>query len=267
MEGTMAIILVVEDEAAERQMLALNLETAGHVVLQAGNGTDALELLKKAHPDLILTDVLMPEMDGFVFCKALREHPQTKEIPVIVLTARGKMEDAFAALGVAGFLEKPSAPNVLLSTIEKTLAHYGSHGHFKKAAQKFLVFGTYPEVCESIIKGLNSQGYHVQNAKTAADILVHVVNFQPDVIILEAQLEDGRSAQDVVKAIRLFPHHEETPILVYSYYRVSDLASAEFRKRAAVIERCAQEAMLAGATEYFDRFNEQSFLEQISKYL
>ncbi len=262
----MAFILLVEDDAGERQMLALNLEEAGHTVLQACDGSEALQILTRTRPDLILTDIVMPEMDGFALCKTLKDNPQTQHIPVIILTARGKMEDAFAALGVAGFLEKPSEPDILLSTIQTVLLHSRSATRFKRAPQKFLIYGTYPEVMENMAKGLSSRGYQLQSAKTAGDVLVHVVNFQPDVIIMEVQLEDDRSIQDVIKAIRLFSRHKETPILLYSYYRVSDLASAEFRKRAIAIERAAEEAMVAGATEYFDRFNEESFFQRLARY-
>lgn len=263
----MATILLVEDEDGERQMLALNLETAGHSVLQASEGSQALRILEQTQPDLILTDVLMPQMDGFAFCKSLKENTQTRHIPVIILTARGKMEDAFEALGVDGFLEKPTESVTLLSTINAALSQPKKGGRLKQTPQRFLIFGTYPEVCESMISLLQSRGFQVQTAATASDILVHVVNFHPDIIILEVQLEDGKPLHDVIKAIRLFERHKETPILMYSYYRVSDLASAEFRKRAIAIERSAEEAVISGATEYLDRFNDQSFLDLLAKYL
>ncbi|MCP9493351.1 MAG: response regulator [Pyrinomonadaceae bacterium MAG19_C2-C3] len=81
-------VLVIEDEASVREMLRISLEREGWSVCSAVNGRVGLELLAKQPPNLILLDLLMPEMDGFEFVKELRQHPEWRSIPVIVLTAK-----------------------------------------------------------------------------------------------------------------------------------------------------------------------------------
>jgi len=104
-------ILVVEDEDTLRKMLVLELESAGYEVHQAGDGEAALLLIKETLPDLIISDVLMPNMDGFTFYKELKKNKITSDIPVLILTARGKMEDSFRVVGADDFPQFPPFRN------------------------------------------------------------------------------------------------------------------------------------------------------------
>jgi len=83
------------------------LVKAGYDVWEAGHGNQAMELLRTAQPDLIISDVLMPEMDGNTFYKAIRQNPRTKDIPFIIITARVNMRDYFEVIHVDAFIEKP----------------------------------------------------------------------------------------------------------------------------------------------------------------
>lgn len=119
-------ILFVEDEPEMRSLLALELETSGYEVFLAEDGKKGFELAKKVKPDLIISDVLMPEMDGSQFFKELKASDFGKDIPFIVLTARKKMEDYFEAVGADGFLEKPFQPEELVKKIELVLQRRAS---------------------------------------------------------------------------------------------------------------------------------------------
>jgi len=115
-------ILVVDDEAYIRQLLSYNLKLDGHDVILAENGLNALEKVKEK-PELILLDVMMPEMDGLETCAKLKGNPDTREIPIFMLTAKSQMrdiEDAFK-IGADDYLTKPFDPldlnNRILSKI------------------------------------------------------------------------------------------------------------------------------------------------------
>ena len=114
-------ILIVDDEPDVIQILSVRLKAAGYEIQTAVNGEDALQKIAQKHPDLVILDAVMPKMDGFAVYKQLRTQKETAHIPVIVLTARGKMEDTFQILGVNEFMMKPFDLNKLLAAIERLL--------------------------------------------------------------------------------------------------------------------------------------------------
>jgi len=107
--GSPAKILVVDDEASIRDLLREVLTAAGHTVLTAPDGREALPLTLSEKPDLILTDIRMPKLDGLTLCKALRVNTETKHIPVVILTTYNTSEhmEAAMAAGADDFLPKP----------------------------------------------------------------------------------------------------------------------------------------------------------------
>jgi putative two-component system response regulator len=116
-------ILVVEDHDILREGLQILLETEGYKVLSAVHGLDALQQMETASPDLILSDISMPEMDGFAFYDAVRHRSDWVTIPFIFLTARGERDDVFASkkLGVEDYLIKPVDTEELVATIRSRL--------------------------------------------------------------------------------------------------------------------------------------------------
>jgi pilus assembly protein CpaE len=112
-------ILVVDDEPITRKMVSSLLEQKQYVVGNAGNGKECLETLKEFKPDLILLDVMMPEMDGLETCRAIRSNPETAMLPVIMLTALDTVEqriNGFEA-GADDYLPKPFNMDELLAHI------------------------------------------------------------------------------------------------------------------------------------------------------
>ena len=111
-------VLVADDDAATRLICAVNLEVDGFFVLEASDGSEALELARSECPDIIVTDVGMPQRDGFELVEALRRHESTREIPVIFMS--GYAHEAHRAralgLGAVAFLARPFNPE-MLSTI------------------------------------------------------------------------------------------------------------------------------------------------------
>jgi two-component system chemotaxis response regulator CheY len=119
----MAKILAVDDSASMRQMVAFTLKAAGHTVLDARDGQQALEIAKTQTCDLVLTDVNMPIMDGITLTKELRALPTYRFTPILVLTteAGGDKKSEGRAAGATGWLVKPFNPEQLLATIKKVI--------------------------------------------------------------------------------------------------------------------------------------------------
>ena len=114
-------ILVVDDERHIVRLVQVNLERAGYEVTTAYDGVEALEAVRSELPDMIILDVMMPRMDGFEALKKLRADAQTKDIPVIMLTAKAQDADIFKgwSSGVDSYLTKPFNPRELLAFVDR----------------------------------------------------------------------------------------------------------------------------------------------------
>jgi two-component system alkaline phosphatase synthesis response regulator PhoP len=115
-------ILVTDDEKDVVELLKFLLEKDGHQVITAYNGKDALAMATANAPELILLDVMMPEMDGYTVQTKLLDDPKTKGIPIIILTAKGQLRDVFAmSANVKAYIEKPFDPKTLRQKIAESL--------------------------------------------------------------------------------------------------------------------------------------------------
>ena len=112
-------ILIVEDSPTQALVLQQLLEKNGYKISVAGNGLEALAFLLKHTPNMIISDVVMPEMDGYELCRKIKSHDQMKKIPVLLLTTLSDPEEIFRGLknGADNFVIKPYDEKLLLSRI------------------------------------------------------------------------------------------------------------------------------------------------------
>ena len=116
-------ILIIEDEKDIVRMLDYNLKKEGFRALSANNGEDGLDMARKEHPDLILLDLMLPEMDGLEVCKAIKNDTKTAHIPIIILTAKAQETDKIVGLelGADDYMTKPFSPRELIARIKAVL--------------------------------------------------------------------------------------------------------------------------------------------------
>jgi two-component system phosphate regulon response regulator PhoB len=116
-------ILVVEDEPDAAELVEFNLKAAGFEVVVAANGSDAIERARVHSPNLILLDVMLPEVDGLEVCKILRRDPATSPIPIIMLTAKAAEFDRVLGLelGADDYMTKPFSPRELVLRVKNLL--------------------------------------------------------------------------------------------------------------------------------------------------
>ncbi len=121
--GGKPTILVVEDEAALMALLRYNLERQGFNVEEASDGQEALLRIAEAKPDLVLLDWMLPAMSGIEVCRQIRRRPATRDLPVIMVTARTEDQDAVRALdtGADDYIAKPFAVEALMARIRALL--------------------------------------------------------------------------------------------------------------------------------------------------
>ncbi|MCK5706593.1 MAG: response regulator [Candidatus Aureabacteria bacterium] len=113
-------ILLVDDQSFIKHIYSKELEKHGHTVICAEDGLDALKSLPVSNIDVILLDVIMPNLNGFETCKKIKTNPKTKDIPVIFLTANADKDTIFNAIRVGGsdFVIKSSDCNILLEKLD-----------------------------------------------------------------------------------------------------------------------------------------------------
>lgn len=123
-------ILIVDDEPDILDFLKYNLKKEGYSVATAGDGRQAIAVAEVEKPDLIILDIMMPELDGIETCRLLRENPAFRDTPITFLTARDEDFSQIAALDVGGddYITKPIKPRVLMSRIQALLRRSGRAG-------------------------------------------------------------------------------------------------------------------------------------------
>jgi DNA-binding NarL/FixJ family response regulator len=116
-------LLLIDDDPNLILLVKDYLEFRGYEVITAENGREALELLDQEMPDMIICDVMMPEMDGYTFVKHVRENPKTNWIPVLFLSAKGQSQDRVKGLntGADVYMVKPFEPEELVAQVEASL--------------------------------------------------------------------------------------------------------------------------------------------------
>ena len=184
-------ILVVDDEPHIRQLLRQELEAVGYQVDVATDGMDALNQIKASLPDLIILDVMMPNIDGFDLAALLKNNPATMGIPTIVLSIIQDQERGYR-LGVDRYLSKPIDTDVLLNDI-KTLLDQGTSN------RKVLVVDIDVATTQTLTDVLLSTGYTVTQSTTGKDGIEKALSLQPDMIIVDSAIS---IEHDLVNTLR-----------------------------------------------------------------
>ncbi|MFH1771199.1 MAG: response regulator [Candidatus Omnitrophota bacterium] len=116
-----ARILVIDDDPDIVEVLRARLEANDYSVLSASDGEDGLIKIRQEAPDLVVLDIIMPRMDGFNLVKEIKANKETRDIPIIILTAKDKMRDLFEMEGVSEYMVKPFKTEELLEKIKSLL--------------------------------------------------------------------------------------------------------------------------------------------------
>ena len=142
----MARVLVIDDEPDVLLLCRVNLEHAGHQVIEAPDGEHGVALAREHRPDAVVLDLMLPTMDGFEVLRLLELDRAQTDVPVVVLTAKARERDRLRCLkgGADEFVTKPFSPEVLLKTIETLIAMPPRQRATKRAAQRDAASATDP---------------------------------------------------------------------------------------------------------------------------
>ena len=212
-----ATVLVIDDEAAARDLVQRALTKEGYGVQTAASGAEGLALARQLKPAAITLDVMMPGMDGWAALTALKADPRTADIPVIMTTIVDDKNLGFA-LGAADYFIKPIDWNRLVAVLEK---------HRRRAAGSYvLIIEDDPQTREMLRRAAEKQGWQVVEAGNGRAGLERVAERVPDVILLDLMMPE-MDGFEFVEGLRRRPECRRIPVIVAT---AKDLTEDERRR-------------------------------------
>ena len=209
----MAKILVVDDDSAINELIKVNLELSGYKVVNAFDGNKGYALAKQENPELIILDVMMPEVDGYTVAKRIRENESTKDIPIIMLTALNMLQDKVKGfnIGIDDYLVKPFEMEELLVRV-KALLKRTNNIPKSVAVKEVLTQGDItliPETYSVEIKGKSAKVTPIE-----FDIINLLMQNYGNMVSSAKILKDvwGYSSDDAVETIRVHMRHIRTKL-------------------------------------------------------
>lgn len=203
LKGKAGSILIVDDDDSIRSLLQQELGDAGYLIDEAKDGREALEHVRNQKPDLIILDVMMPEMNGFDVAAVLKNDPQTMDIPIIVLSVVQDKARGFK-IGVDRYLTKPIDTGLLFNEID-TLLEQG------KSKKKVMIVDEDSGTVNTLTEVLKTKGYAVMESN-GKELVERAIASQPDIIIMNS-LVSGRN--DIVQTLKFEKGLENVLFLVY----------------------------------------------------
>ncbi|NJK34759.1 MAG: PAS domain S-box protein [Oscillatoriales cyanobacterium SM2_2_1] len=184
-------ILVVDDDPHIRELLRQELEAEGYIVREARDGMDAINQVRQQKPDLILLDVMMPQINGFDVAAVLKNNPQTTEIPIIILSIVQDKQRGYQ-LGIDRYLTKPIDKKALLRDIGNLLSQGTS-------SKKIMVVDKKASTVNMIANVLETQGFSVVEALDSQDCIEKALAVKPDLIVVDSRISQET---DLVRTLR-----------------------------------------------------------------
>jgi len=196
-------IMVVDDEANIRRFLSHKLTNRGYRVFEGSGGKEAIDLAREHHPDLITLDVIMPDIDGFDVTAVLKSDPDTKDIPILILSVVEDKEKAFK-LGANDYVTKPFDSEMLMSKIARLLS---------EGKKKVLVADDDKSLVKAVKFELEKRGFSVYVAYNGEEALKVIESNRPDLVVLDVVMPE-MDGYEVMRVLKGDPETADIPIVV-----------------------------------------------------
>jgi two-component system alkaline phosphatase synthesis response regulator PhoP len=186
-------VLVVDDEQEILELVKYNLAKDGYTVACVASGEDALATTRSKMPDLIILDLMLPDVDGLEVCRRLKGDARTAHIPIVMLTAKGGEADIVAGLelGAADYVTKPFSPRVLLARVKAVLRREAGAGGDDSATVRIRDLEIHPGRHQVLVKGTP-----VELTATEFRILLFLAK-RPGWVFTRQQIVDAAQGEDV----------------------------------------------------------------------
>jgi len=196
--------VIIEDEADILEVLELNLAGEGYEVSGSQHGLPGLELVRDSLPDLLLLDLMLPDMDGLDICRRLKTDPATSMIPIVMVTARGKESDIVLGLGIGAddYISKPFSINEVVARVKAVLRRY--HATTDRKSDEFIT-------CDGLAIDVASHEVRIDSepaSLTATEFrLLHYLASQPGRVFTREHLLQQVAGDDAIVMDRTIDVH------------------------------------------------------------
>ena len=255
-------ILFIDDDPDFSDASRIILEQAGYEVALAKDGKTGLEKAKKDNPDLIILDVILPDINGFSVCRELKEDPKYSAIPIVLLTGLGAKSGSYAEnIGAQhradAFLEKPSSPPAILEKVNSLLTSKKHSAREERAQPRILLVDDDPDFLEATRQILVANRYDVITAKDGEEGIAKAKYENPDLIILDV-IMPGKDGYTVCYELRKSPQTRPIPVIMLTAIG-QQLSKPEYGVEIAIDHL---------ADDYIDKpVDMQTLLKKIEKHL
>ena len=276
-------ILLVEDNEENIQEIKKSLESHGYRVDVAHNGQEGLEHAAKKKPDIIISDINMPVMNGFYFYKGIKLQKATANIPFIVLTARHAMEDTFAAFCVDYFIKKPYNEKLMLNVLAEVMHDLKLAGQEDLLSQSMLKIiknyrhrngnmralvsgnaeGILDEMEEQLLK---SNRFDVKKTTSSTDIPKIAKEFKPDLIIMQVYKE-GKSAVEVISQVYKYQGITQVIFVLYSTSVLKEVGEETAVDKFLTIDPNESMTLYGVPVKYVGMYNKIGFMDAIKDFM
>ncbi|MEI6437980.1 MAG: response regulator [Candidatus Omnitrophota bacterium] len=252
-------ILVADDERGTAVLLAKSLEKEGYRVQIAENGVRALGIILSEKIDLLITDVVMPEMDGVDLYMELKNRPSTSSLPVIIVTDKEVFQDSFSSLGVEMYSPKPFNMEDLKEKIRKIEAYTMA----KQVFHKVVVIGPDEDVLGKMRRELEKVNSIVVPVSKVIEIGLRCFLTNPQLILIDIYTPDYATTKEVIRSLRAYDFFKNTKIVVYSNHPADEVLEGPLLRS---LEKVVQDCLKAGADTYIGRFDQATFLGHLKDF-
>ena len=229
-DGAASLVLVVEDDSSAAEVLKAMLESEGYRVALAGNGRQAVELAIEVKPSAILLDLIMPEMNGWEAMAALKQHSETRDIPIVVVS--GLASEIPHDERVAAWVDKPFEEPELRAALQRA---------FGKAAPCVLIVEDDVNLTEVLRTQFHSSGMRTLHARTGAEAIKIAQEEAPDLLVLDLLLPE-KDGFDVVEWLKQHEKLRHLPLVVYTAMELADIQKKRLALGPSVFMTKSREA-------------------------
>lgn len=208
-------LLIVDDNDMNRDLLARRLKQAFYEVIDVNNGVDALRITEQQHVDLVLLDILMPDLDGYQVLERLKGGEKTKTLPVIMLTAVHEMDSVVRCfeLGADDYLTKPYNIPFVRSRIATCLRSRTDTVQGQNSTARILVVDDNMVNRDMLQRRLEREGYEVDSAENGIQALEMLERQKYDLVLLDILMPE-MDGYDVLRALKIHKRLKEIPVIM-----------------------------------------------------